>query len=95
MENENYLNIPGELGGGEGLGGEARALRAPFHLPCLRVHAELLRDLSLLSSSQKENKVEISSGDICEGECVHINCGDALIHTHTHRGGTHAHKHAR
>ena len=77
VENENYLNILGEAQG------ELCALRAPFHLPCLRLHAELLHDLSLLPGSQRENEVEISSGDIYVCECVCV-CVCVKMHRHTH-----------
>ncbi len=79
--------------------GELCALRAPFHLPCLRLHAELLHDLSLLSGSQRENEVEISSGDIyvrvCLCVCVCVRkC--MLFKTRSHRRthtNTHTHTH--
>lgn len=74
---------------------ELCAFSAPFHLRCLRLHAELSHDLSLLSGSQKENGVEISFGDICEelkkmhafqtagsaqpGKCTHTNIHPSSI----------------
>lgn len=53
MENENCLNIPGEV--------RERCGPSKDHFNC-RLHAQLLHDSSLLSRLQRENEVEISSG---------------------------------
>lgn len=50
------------------------ALQAPFHLPCLRLRAELLSELSCWAGWQRYGEVEIRSRDsrvfVCE--CVRV-----------------------
>lgn len=67
-----------------GAQGELCAPWAPFHLLCLRLHAELLHDLSLLSRSHNENEVEISSGDICVCESACVSIAESWPYTQEH-----------
>lgn len=82
VENENYLNILGELG-------ESCVFSEP-HFTCRVYGSTLSYCVTCLCSpeSQRENEVEISSGDICVCVCV---CESAKRHTHTgvHNTNTH------
>lgn len=62
-------------------------LQGPFHLPCLRLRAELLSELSCRAGWQRCDEDEICSRDgyehVCARVCVWFGCIKALVQRFT------------